>query len=80
MVSLVSLNQAALRGGTLQSDVSRVFGGKALLTPDQLTDSATVVQLLRDAIVEHRTRVIELFHEWDANHDGKVEGEYPSRG
>lgn len=80
MVSLVSLNQAALRGGALLPAMSSVFGGKALLTHDQLSDSATVIRLLRDAIIEHRTRVVELFHEWDSNGDGKVSREDFRRG
>ena len=74
---LVSLNETALRGGLLLDNVSSVFGGNAFLSIDDLDDGQSITEALKKALNQHLTRVIDLFHEWDANGDGFIsKGEF----
>ena len=68
---LVSLNETALRTGLI-GDISGVFGGNAFLSASDIKSGETVVQALKAALSSQLTRVIDLFHEWDENSDGKV--------
>ena len=74
-IEIVSMNAAALRGGVLLNNLSSVLGVGAELHADNA--SYTVSEQLRDALNSNLARVIDLFHEWDANSDGLIsKGEF----
>lgn len=68
---LVSLNETSLRTGLLEN-ISGVFGASAFLSADDLSDGKSVASALKEALQQQLTRVIDLFHEWDEDKNGKV--------
>ena len=68
-IEVVSMNANALREGVLLNNISGVLGVGAQLKTD---GNRSVSEQVRDALADNLARVIDLFHEWDANGDGRI--------
>ena len=71
VIDVVSVNKHALRGGKLNEDINTTFGGNTILTLDH-EDGMEVSKQLRLALTSNMAKVVDLFKEWDINHDGRI--------
>ena len=69
--NLVALNEKELRAGLLD-DISGVFGASAFLNVADLVNGESVASALKRALQQNLTRVVDLFHEWDEDRNGKI--------
>ena len=60
-----------MRGGKLNEDINTTFGGNTILTLDH-EDGMEVSKQLRLALTSNMAKVVDLFKEWDINHDGRI--------